>query len=125
GFEAYAADDHCLGLFPTPRAAAAAITKARPRDTRVISSATARTRLVSGTPMPQSPLSISLMVTQVTPRRCWSRCKSTPHHLLYRLAAAATEGKMHLADGVGVQRMTRTMDVAAKVSKAQSQALRS
>ena len=31
GFEAYAADDHCcLGLFPTPRAAAAAITKARP-----------------------------------------------------------------------------------------------
>src|SRR5262249_19980272 len=81
GFEAYAADDHGLGLFPTPRAAAAAITKARPRDTRVISSATARTRLVSGTPMPQSPLSISLMVTQVTPRRCWSRCKSTPHHL--------------------------------------------
>ena len=35
-----------------------------------------------------------------------------PHHLLYRLAAAATEGKMHLADGVGVQRMTRTMDVS-------------
>ena len=29
GFEAYAADDHCLGLFPTPRGAAA-ITKARP-----------------------------------------------------------------------------------------------
>src|SRR5262245_14362412 len=28
--EAYAADDHCLGLFPTPRAAAAAITMARP-----------------------------------------------------------------------------------------------
>jgi hypothetical protein len=26
GFEAYAADDHSLGLFPTPRAAAAAIT---------------------------------------------------------------------------------------------------
>src|SRR5262249_8422270 len=24
------------------------------------------------------------------------------HHFLYRLAAAATEGKMHLADGVGV-----------------------
>ena len=30
GFEAYAADDHCLGLFPTPREAAAAITMARP-----------------------------------------------------------------------------------------------
>ena len=30
GFEAYAADDHCLGLFPTPRKAAAAITMARP-----------------------------------------------------------------------------------------------
>jgi hypothetical protein len=30
GFEAYAADDHSLGLFPTPRAAAAAITMARP-----------------------------------------------------------------------------------------------
>jgi hypothetical protein len=30
GFEAYAADDHSLGLFPTPRAAAAAITVARP-----------------------------------------------------------------------------------------------
>src|SRR5262249_28722285 len=39
-----------------------------------------------------------------------------PHHLLYRLAAAATEGKMHLADGVGVQRMTRTLGVSAKVS---------
>ena len=30
GFEAYAADDHCLGLFPTPREAAAAITMMRP-----------------------------------------------------------------------------------------------
>ena len=30
GFEAYAADDHCMGLFPTPREAAAAITMARP-----------------------------------------------------------------------------------------------
>ena len=30
GFEAYAADDHCLGLFPTPREAAAAITTTRP-----------------------------------------------------------------------------------------------
>jgi hypothetical protein len=30
GFEAYAPDDHCLGLFPTPREAAAAITMARP-----------------------------------------------------------------------------------------------
>src|SRR5262249_40997758 len=39
-----------------------------------------------------------------------------PHHLLYRLAAAATEGKMHLADGVGVKRMTRTLGVSAKVS---------
>src|SRR5262245_7101097 len=39
-----------------------------------------------------------------------------PHHLLYRLAAAATEGKMHLADGVGVERMTRTLGVSAKVS---------
>jgi len=27
------------------------------------------------------------------------------------------EGKMHLPDGVGVKRMTRAMDVAAKVSK--------
>src|SRR5262245_34139637 len=39
-----------------------------------------------------------------------------PHHLLYRLAAAATEGGVHLADGVGVQRMTRTLGVSAKVS---------
>src|SRR5215469_6296297 len=30
GFEAYAADDHCLGLFPSPRKAAAAITMTRP-----------------------------------------------------------------------------------------------
>jgi hypothetical protein len=30
GFEAYAADDHSLGLFPSPRTAAAAITIARP-----------------------------------------------------------------------------------------------
>ena len=30
GFEAYAADDNCLGLFPTPREAAAAITMRRP-----------------------------------------------------------------------------------------------
>ena len=30
GFEAYAADDHCVGLFPTPREAAAAITMTRP-----------------------------------------------------------------------------------------------
>jgi hypothetical protein len=29
GFEAYAADDHSLGLFPSPRKAAAAITMAR------------------------------------------------------------------------------------------------
>ena len=30
GFEAYAADDHCVGLFPTPREAAGAITMTRP-----------------------------------------------------------------------------------------------
>ena len=30
GFEAYAADDHSLGLFSTPREAAAAITTTRP-----------------------------------------------------------------------------------------------
>jgi hypothetical protein len=30
GFEAYAADDHSLGLFPSPRKAAAAITSTRP-----------------------------------------------------------------------------------------------
>ena len=30
GFEAYATDDHCLGLFPIPRKAAAAITMTRP-----------------------------------------------------------------------------------------------
>jgi hypothetical protein len=29
GFEAYAADDHSLGLFPTPREAAAAISTTR------------------------------------------------------------------------------------------------
>ena len=34
GFEAYAADDHCLGLFPTPRKAAAAITMTRPWATQ-------------------------------------------------------------------------------------------
>jgi len=32
-------------------------------------------------------------------------------------AAVATEGKMHLADGVGVKRMTRAMDVAGSVSR--------
>src|SRR5215813_1970551 len=31
GFEAYAADDHSLGLFPSPRKAAAAIPTTRPR----------------------------------------------------------------------------------------------
>ena len=30
GFEAYAADDYSLGLFPSPRKAAAAITMTRP-----------------------------------------------------------------------------------------------
>jgi hypothetical protein len=30
GFEAYAADDHSLGVFPSPRKAAAAITTTRP-----------------------------------------------------------------------------------------------
>ena len=30
GFEAYAASDHSLGLFPSPRKAAAAITMTRP-----------------------------------------------------------------------------------------------
>jgi hypothetical protein len=30
GFEAYAVDDHCLGLFLTPREAAAAVTMTRP-----------------------------------------------------------------------------------------------
>jgi hypothetical protein len=30
GFEAYAADDHSLGLFPSPRKVAAAITTTRP-----------------------------------------------------------------------------------------------
>jgi hypothetical protein len=30
GFEAYAADSHSLGLFPSPRKAAAAITTTRP-----------------------------------------------------------------------------------------------
>jgi hypothetical protein len=30
GFEVYAADDHSLGLFPSPRKAAAAITTRRP-----------------------------------------------------------------------------------------------
>src|SRR6266481_4154318 len=30
GFEGYAADDHSLGLFPSPRKAAAAITTTRP-----------------------------------------------------------------------------------------------
>jgi hypothetical protein len=30
GFEAYGADDHSLGLFPSPREAAAAIIMARP-----------------------------------------------------------------------------------------------
>ena len=30
GFEAYAADDHSLGFFPSPRKAAAAITTTRP-----------------------------------------------------------------------------------------------
>jgi len=30
GFESYAPDEHCLGLFPTPRGAAAAIFMAHP-----------------------------------------------------------------------------------------------
>ncbi|HKF09293.1 MAG TPA: hypothetical protein VKB89_11345 [Xanthobacteraceae bacterium] len=44
GFEAYAADDHCLGLFPTPREAAAAITMTRPWVARM----TANTASKSG-----------------------------------------------------------------------------
>ena len=39
-----------------------------------------------------------------------------PHYLLYRLAAAATEGGVHFPDGVGVKRMTRTLGVSAKVN---------
>ena len=39
-----------------------------------------------------------------------------PHYLLYRLAAAATEGGVHFPDGVGVKRMTRAMDVAGSLS---------
>jgi hypothetical protein len=50
GFEAYAADDHCLGLFPTPREAAAAITMARPWVARMTPQYTARTALAAVPP---------------------------------------------------------------------------
>jgi hypothetical protein len=46
GFEAYAADDHCLGLFPTPREATATRRRARPRWPR--SSSHGDTRAASG-----------------------------------------------------------------------------
>ena len=38
------------------------------------------------------------------------------HHLVDCLATALPEGGVHFPDGVGVQRMTRTMDVAGSVS---------
>jgi hypothetical protein len=47
-----------------------------------------------------------------------------PHHLLYRLAAVATEGGVHFPDGVGVQRMTRAMDVAVAGRKGTRGSLR-
>ena len=50
GFEAYAADDHCLGLFPTPREAAAAITMARPWVAQMTPQYTARTALATVPP---------------------------------------------------------------------------
>jgi hypothetical protein len=37
------------------------------------------------------------------------------HDLEDRGSTATLKGEVHLADGVGVQRMTRTMDVAATV----------
>ena len=37
------------------------------------------------------------------------------HHLVDRGSTATLKSEVHLADGVGVQRMTRTMDVAATV----------
>src|SRR5262245_26738848 len=42
------------------------------------------------------------------------------HHFVDRLAAAATEGKMHLADGVGVESVTRALGIPAKVSLSQT-----
>jgi hypothetical protein len=37
------------------------------------------------------------------------------HHLVDRGSTATLKSEVHLADGVGVQHMTRTMDVAATV----------
>ena len=50
GFEAYAADDHSLGLFPSPRKAAAAITTTRPwfADTAAENKPERSQRLASG-----------------------------------------------------------------------------
>jgi hypothetical protein len=49
-FEAYATDDHCLGLFPTPHEAAAAITMARPWVAQMTPQYTARTALATVPP---------------------------------------------------------------------------
>jgi hypothetical protein len=40
------------------------------------------------------------------------------NHLVDGLATAATEGKMHLADGVAVHRMTRPVHVASSALRA-------
>ena len=45
------------------------------------------------------------------------RRRARSHHLVDCLATALPECGVHFPDGVGVKRMTRTMDVAAKVSK--------
>ena len=39
------------------------------------------------------------------------------HHLVDCLATAPAKGGVHFPDGVGVEGMTRAVDVAAKISK--------
>ena len=53
GFEAYAADDHSLGLFPSPRKAAAAITLTRPWVTHTQPKALASTSIQNNSGLPQ------------------------------------------------------------------------
>jgi hypothetical protein len=54
GFEAYAADDHSLGLFPSPRKAAAAITTTRPWVAKNIAENSPREANNNPSPLPRT-----------------------------------------------------------------------
>jgi len=47
---------------------------------------------------------------------CWEPEARQAPPCLHRLAAAATEGEIHLADGVGVESVTRALGISGNVS---------